>query len=152
MKNKNKKESKREKIKIEEVLPVKKEEQSLAFARDSTNLLIRAYCDAFKLKYKTNPPIDGKTVGLAKNLLKHISLERAQNLIQVYLQMEDSWFKNKHHDFVTFTQNLNKIQVAMNNGKETKEGDIDWDKFWKDVGEKEVSDGTRSLPNPNKTT
>lgn len=118
---------------------------------NSTFLFIKTYCTVYKERYKTNPVIDGKTQGLVKNLLKATSLEHLSALIQVYLQMNDKWFVTKHHDFVTFTQNLNMIQVAMSNGKETpKEGVMDWDKFWADQDKKEGGgNGQKVLRDPS---
>jgi hypothetical protein len=155
-KNKNKNKNKRQRI---TETAVETASQLPATQDNSTNKsyqLIKLYCTAYKERYKTNPVIDGKTQGLVKNLLKATSLEHASNLIQVYLQMNDKWFITKHHDFVTFTQNLNMIQVAMSNGKETpKEGQIDWDKFWKDVGEKKIKgdkNAIRSISGSNTET
>lgn len=82
----------------------------------STAALVKSYCDAFKARYGLNPPIDGKTAGLASNLLKTMPLERAQALVQAYLQMEDKWFLIKCHDFPTFTQSITKVAVSLFHG------------------------------------
>jgi len=90
-----------------------------------TAKLIAAYCEAFKKRYGSNPAVTGRIQGEMKALLGSVSLDRAMNLIQAYLQMDDEWFKKKHHDFTTFTQNLNKISVSLDQGRES--GGINWD-------------------------
>lgn len=92
--------------------------------------VVVAYCDAYKKKYGSHPVIDGKTAGLAKNLLKSLPLERVIDLVQAYLQMEDSFFKVRCHDFVTFTQNLNKVALALANGTSDPHEKDFWDKVF----------------------
>ena len=78
--------------------------------------LIATYCDAYKLRYGISPPITGQVAGQAKNLLGTIPLDRACEMVQAYLQMEDRWFLTKCHDFPTFAGNLGKVAVSLANG------------------------------------
>jgi hypothetical protein len=59
---------------------------------------VAAYVKAFQAKYgnETRPQITGKVAGQIQNLLKSVPLERAIQLVQVYLQMDDRWFETKH--------------------------------------------------------
>lgn len=82
---------------------------------------IAVYVSAVKAKYgpKTRPDLSGKVQGEIKRFLKDTPLDRAMDLIQVFLQMEDPWFKTKCHDFATFISNLQKIGLALDTGQKT---------------------------------
>lgn len=88
------------------------------------------YCDAFKARYGTNPIIDGKSAGLVSNVLKVIPLERAQDLVQAYLQMDSPWFKTRCHDLVCFSQNLSLIAVALASGSQNPADKIFWENIF----------------------
>lgn len=90
--------------------------QDLPHAAAPSQLFIAAWVTAYQSRYKARPVIDGKTAGGVKRLLASVPLERACQLAQVYLQMDDPWFKTKCHDFETFAQNLNKVSVALETG------------------------------------
>jgi len=79
------------------------------------------YVQAYQARYgaKARPDLRGKTQGGIKRLLGEIPLERACNLIQIYLQMNDQWFLTKAHDFGTFAENLGKVGLALDTGKHT---------------------------------
>lgn len=90
---------------------------------------IATYCEAYKKRYGVNPIVTPKDGGICQRLLKAVPLEKAKDLIQAYLQIEDRWFMTKCHDLVTFEQNLGKVAVALANGtKDPHEKD-----FWKKV-------------------
>ena len=82
----------------------------------SGHSLIVTYCEAYKKRYGCNPVVDGKVAGMAVRLLKAIPLERAQMLVQAYLQMDDPWFLKKAHAFDVLVQNLNVVAVSLANG------------------------------------
>jgi hypothetical protein len=79
---------------------------------------IAAYVRSFQVRYgnNTRPSFQGKTLGQIKRFLSETPLERAINLIEVYFQMDDPWFKTKAHDFTTFLENQNKIGIALDTG------------------------------------
>jgi hypothetical protein len=98
--------------------------RALAVSKTPTELdlkmakFIKTYAEVFNAKYKTNPVITGKQVGLVKTILKSMSADKACELVQVYLQMTEKWFETKSHDIETFYGNLQKISVAAANGSE----------------------------------
>jgi hypothetical protein len=89
---------------------------------------IGTYVAAFKKRYgeKSRPDVGGKVQGGIKRLLSSTPLDRACDMIQVYLQMDDDWFKTKAHDFGTFEQNLTKVGLALDTGKK-RGGRSQWD-------------------------
>lgn len=94
------------------------------------------YVTAFQKRYgsKTRPAITGKILGEVKRFLQFTSIERACDLIEVYFQMDDKWFETKNHDFTTFTNNLDKIGVALDTGQQSN--GIDWSKVEAMVNER----------------
>ncbi len=86
-------------------------------AGDGSNLVIAAYCEAFKEKYGFNPPITGKNGGQAKALLKNMSVERAESLARAYLQVNDQFFIRRRHPFDLLVTNLNIVAAALDTGK-----------------------------------
>jgi hypothetical protein len=91
---------------------------------------IASYVNAYKQKYDCRPSDidDPKVIGQIQNLLKGCSIDRACQLIQVYLQIEDKWFDRKGHDFITFKANLNTIGRALDTGYQS--GRTDWTKVF----------------------
>lgn len=82
----------------------------------SNSRLIGEYAKAYKLRYNANPVIDGPTQGAVKRILKSVSEQKAIDLVQAYLQMNEPWFVTKAHDFITFEKNLTKISLALQKG------------------------------------
>lgn len=78
--------------------------------------LVATYAACFKKRYKANPAVTGKDIGILKALNKNIGTERLAGLIQVYLQMSDPWFEKKRHDIYTFNTSIQKIVVASQTG------------------------------------
>ncbi len=78
--------------------------------------VIASYCDAFRTRYSAAPFVDPKDVGQIQRLLKHHSKERLMELVQVYVQMDDSFFIKRSHDLGTFIQNTNKVSVSRQTG------------------------------------
>lgn len=85
----------------------------------ATAKLVAAYCDAYKERHGSFPVVDGKAAGIARNLLRTLSLERAQDLVQAYLQMDTPWFRTRGWALDTLAQNLNVVALSLANG--TKE-------------------------------
>lgn len=117
----------------------KEEQEEIAISLKSPpGNLVPVYCEAFKTRYKANPHITGKDAGMLNGLLKTMSFERASDLIQVYLQIDDPWFKKMYHSVPVFFGNLNQISVALNTGK--KPGETNWDELWAEIQKEEKSD------------
>jgi hypothetical protein len=96
---------------------------------NNVQLFIATYIKAFQNRYgaQARPDVGGKVQGQIKTLLKDISIERACALAQVYLQMDNAWFKTKGYDIGTFMQNINPISIALDTGSEQDQKvDFSW--------------------------
>lgn len=89
--------------------------------KNPVGYFIGAYIKAFEARYKTRPDLEGKVAGQIKNFLKNYPVDKAIELIQAYLQMngKNNWYVTKGHDFTTFMENLNPIQIALSAGRES---------------------------------
>jgi hypothetical protein len=114
---------------------------------EAVNQLIKVYCDAYKARYGIHPPISGQTAGLARTLLRTISIDRASQLVQAYLQMDDAWFKTRCHDFATFTQNISKVAVALHHGTSDPHEKEYWKRVFGGNDEQRALYGTDKPPN-----
>lgn len=81
---------------------------------------IGAFVQAYQKRYgsKTRPELGPRVQGQIKNFLRGRDIGESIVLIQVFLQMNDPWFIKKCHDFTTFTENLQKIKLSFETGKE----------------------------------
>ncbi len=104
------------------------EDSSPTPKQNDTGRFIGTYVRAFQNRYgnKTRPDLGGKTQGQIKSFLKDVPIDRACNLIEVYLQLDTKWFMTKHHDFGTFMNNLNPIGVALDTGASQDPSKINW--------------------------
>jgi hypothetical protein len=102
---------------VRELRPVPLPEPK-APAPEKTHLVIAAYCDSWKSRYRSqeNPPVGGKNAGLLKILTKDLGYEKAIRFVEGYLQMPDSWFATKRHDVPTLMQNLNAVAQFIETG------------------------------------
>lgn len=78
---------------------------------------IAGYCDAFKLRYGTHPPIQGKEAGIAKRLVEGMGLARANELVKTFVTMNEPFYLQRRHDLATFESNLTAIVVRHDTGK-----------------------------------
>jgi hypothetical protein len=83
---------------------------------DKVQEVIAVYCEAWKDRYKSNPAITGKSVGIFKTLLKDFRGMRSKALIQAYLKMNDSFFIKKRHDPSTLSNNIQAISHFADSG------------------------------------
>lgn len=106
---------------------------------------IQAYVDAWRVRYpgERKPDLGGKVRGRIKTFLADVSVDEAIDLIQVYLQLDDPWFKTKCHDFETFMQNVTKVSAALGAGKQNP-GKKDWYELFLEQ-EKEREERRRKL-------
>jgi hypothetical protein len=86
--------------------------------REFIGTYVRAYGRRYGEKARPECLQDNKIIGQIRNFLTNRSLARACDLIQVYLQMDDPWFVKHGHDFITFTQKINQIGLALHNGRD----------------------------------
>lgn len=61
--------------------------------------VIARYCELWKAKYKTNVSMSGKWAGNAKTLIKDHGLNRSLELVESFMEMNDSWFLQNSHSF-----------------------------------------------------
>ena len=80
---------------------------------------IAAYCRAYKARRNHNPVMTGQNQGIAKRLVKDLGKDKAVALVQVYMQMNDSWFETRSYNLVTFKDNLDKVARYMETGQTT---------------------------------
>ena len=81
--------------------------------------LIAVYCLAWKERYKTAPIIDGPNANAARLITtgkNKIPFQRAIDLVQTYILMNDRWFLTKRHDLITFKTNLNAVAIKHDTG------------------------------------
>lgn len=97
---------------------------------DCTKQLVATYCDAYKERHGSYPIIDGKAAGVARNLLRTLPLERAQDIVRAYLQMDTSWFKTRGWALDTLAQNLNSVALSLANGTKEPGEKAYWEKVF----------------------
>lgn len=102
------------------VSPSKNKDKELKIPTSSDSpRFIGVYVEAYQKRYgeKARPTLGGKALGGVKRLLSDLGANRACELIQVFMQMDDPWFLTKAHDFETFAANLTKVGLALDTGK-----------------------------------
>jgi hypothetical protein len=117
-------------------------EKPLPTADENVKRFVGSFITGFQAKFNTRPDLsDKKLLGQLKTYSKnHPDIERACAMIQVFFQMDDSWFEKKSWDFSTFLANTQKVALALDTGQQVKpkDGADKWlDKQKK--GSKEIS-------------
>jgi hypothetical protein len=97
--------------------------------KSPVGFFITKYVQAYQKRYgeKARPDLRGKVQGQIKRFVQETPTERAINLIEVFCQMDDPWFKTKAHDFGTFLENLSKIGLALDTGQQRP--GVNWDEL-----------------------
>lgn len=87
---------------------------------------IAAYVTAFKKRYgeKARPDVGGRAQGCLKRLLKDYPADQIAMLLQVYLQMEDEWFKKNDYDLATFEAKFQRVILAGTTGTDKARGEF----------------------------
>jgi len=83
---------------------------------------IKAYAEAYKIRYEINPTITNADAGLVKNLVKDLGIAKVTNLLEAYVKISDEWYCKKSHDLKTFQMNLATISAYASGGKITSSG------------------------------
>jgi hypothetical protein len=86
--------------------------------RDFIAMYVRGYQSRFPGQRPADL-YDPKVLGQIKNLLKTFPIAKASDLVQAYFQIDDPWFQKKGYSFLTFRENLNKIDQALASGSPT---------------------------------
>lgn len=113
---------------------------------------ITTYYEAYEKKYKIKIVFTAKDIGILTRLGKSIGIKKLCDLIEVYLQSDDKWYEIRHHDLVTFEQNLTRLQVALGSGLRTidRQRKDEAAAFLAAVEGK--ANDSRKLPKPNEPT
>lgn len=82
----------------------------------ATRDVVKHYCEEYKTRYGGNPVVTGKTAGQIQCLLKTLSVGKVKNLISVYLQTDDPWFKKTKHRFSELVTNLEQLGASLEKG------------------------------------
>jgi hypothetical protein len=98
-------------------------EQGPAEEKAEPNLVVAAYCDAWTARYKTQPTLGGKEIGILARLTKEHGTQRASALVAAYLNMTDSFFIKRRHDPAMLITNLQAIGHYCDSGKMITNGD-----------------------------
>lgn len=108
----------RERVTVAQVEPDKPpQENAAAKAPAPVHEFIAAYCENFKAKFGSNPPIVGQDAGIAKRMVKDLGLERAKALVGAYFSMSNAFYQERKYDLATFESNLKAIAVKYDTGQ-----------------------------------
>jgi len=86
-------------------------------APEGVNELIATYVEAYKSKYGGRPEILAKDARFFSLVLKTVPLQRAKDLVQVFLQTDDPWFVKTKHRPDVFYGNLGQLGASLEAGK-----------------------------------
>jgi hypothetical protein len=81
------------------------------------NEIVALYHDEFFKLYRIKWKPDGKSLGIAKGMVKDFGLDVTKKLVSAYFQIRRQDFTRKHHDWGTFKLNLNVVQVQSGIGR-----------------------------------
>lgn len=80
-------------------------------------VIIAHYIVCYQKRYpKARPDVGSKSQGILLRMLKDYSEDQLKDLISVYLQLEDKWFLDWHHDLATFEARIQRILHATTTG------------------------------------
>jgi hypothetical protein len=100
--------------------------------RESARRFCGAYVSAYQTKFPGQRPADlwdGAVKGQILALIKGgFPVDRLSQLVQVYFQLDDKWFKQRGYSFATFRSNLNLIDQALSSGADPS--GVDWGKVF----------------------
>ncbi len=78
--------------------------------------LISKYCEAWKAKHGSSPPITGKDAGIAKRLAKGFSDERVESLLAAFFEMPDAYLFKAKHPLELFEMKLKEVAAFADSG------------------------------------
>lgn len=79
--------------------------------------LIGVYCENWKTRYKSNPPIRPQDAKSLKQLGESNGFDRTKKLIEAYLRMNERFYLQKRHDLATFMNNLTSVAHFIETGR-----------------------------------
>lgn len=92
---------------------------AVVLQKSGADVFIAAYCDKFRLKYGTNPPILGKEAGIAKRVVKHMGPEKIEAYLDAFFSLPDAWLLKRKHPMDAFEAKLNELTVFLESGEFT---------------------------------
>lgn len=93
-------------------------------SNETAQTLTAIYCEMFKARYGTNPPITGKDIGILKQLAKDVGQAKAVSLVESFFQMNDPYFVKRRHDLGALATSVKAVAVYKDTGKTTNTIDI----------------------------
>lgn len=100
---------------------------------ESAQWLIAAWIKAFQLRFPGQRPAelsDPKVIGQMRLFARTIeNRDRVAELMQIFFQIEDDWFKKRGWAFETFRANLNRIGQARDAGEDVSGSGVNWAKL-----------------------
>jgi len=123
----------------------KLKKQKAAASTDVDNVgqkLVAVYCELWKKRYNTNPPLKPSDTKNLKSFGKENGFERTENLLQSYFKMPDAFFIKKRHDLATFLYNLSSIAAFAESGKVISNNEVN--QLDKAVASKNLIDALRN--------
>lgn len=89
-----------------------------------TREFIGAYQAAYAKRYgpRAKVTLTQAHFGMMKRFLQETPIDRACEMVQVYLAMQDRWFETKAHDLSTFFANQTKIALSLDTGHDSSKG------------------------------
>lgn len=104
--------------------------------------LVAVYCELWKTRYNTNPPLKPSDTKNLKSFGKENGFERTEKLLQSYFKMPDAFFIKKRHDLATFLYNLSSIAAFAESGKVISNNEVN--QLDKAVASKNLIDALRN--------
>lgn len=82
-----------------------------------TGALIGKYCELWKARYGSSPPITGKDTGIAKRVAKGIGQDRLTRYLNAFFTMPDSYLIKARHPLELFESKLKEIAAFSESGE-----------------------------------
>ena len=84
---------------------------------DSTAFFIAKYCERWKERHGSSPPITGKDAGIAKRVARGWSNERVEHFLAAYFSMPDAHVAKARHPLELFEFRLKEIAAFADSGQ-----------------------------------
>lgn len=96
----------------------KKKEQNPDEGNQDFAQLVGSVVSVYQKKFKARPALGGKEIGILKRLSRDYKSDVLINLLETFFQMRDKWFETKAWDLATFEQNIHKVSISLQTGRE----------------------------------
>lgn len=82
----------------------------------ATSFFIARYCEIWKSRHGSSPPITGKDAGIAKRVAKGWSEERIEHFLTAYFSLPDAFVVKAKHPLELFELKLKEIAAFADSG------------------------------------